>query len=125
MKKKNQINVLGGKLQICSKKPLTGFNRNGCCESTRGDIGKHFICTVVNNKFLEFQLVTGNDLITPKSEFDFPGLVEGDRWCVCADRWLNAYNYSCAAPVILQSTNLDAIEIIDLKILKKFALDLN
>ena len=83
------------------------------------------ILFVLLSIFLEFQLVTGNDLITPKSEFDFPGLVEGDRWCVCADRWLSAYNYSCAAPVILQSTNLDAIKIIDLKILKKFALDLN
>ena len=105
-------------------KTLTGFNRNGCCESTRGDIGRHFICTVVNNKFLEFQLVTGNDLITPKSEFDFQvWLKEIDGVFVLIDGLV--LTIIPVAPVILQSTNLDAIKIIDLKILKKFALDLN
>ena len=119
------LNVYGKPLRACCMSPTTGFFRNGCCDTSKEDMGIHTVCVLLTQDFLEFSKAKGNDLITPKSEFDFPGLVEGDRWCVCADRWLSAYNYSCAAPVILQSTNLDAIKIIDLKILKKFALDLN
>ncbi len=122
---KKQINVLGKKLELCSKDPLTGFKRNGCCESDNSDIGKHLVCAVINNKFLDFQMTIGNDLVTPRREFNFPGLVSGDRWCVCAKRWLDAYHHECATPIILSSTHIDALKIIDLELLKKFALDLN
>tara|TARA_Y200000002_G_C22573207_1_gene617609 strand:+ start:83 stop:457 length:375 start_codon:yes stop_codon:yes gene_type:complete len=123
--KKKQINVFGRKLELCSKDPLTGFNRNGCCDSEKNDLGKHLVCAIINQKFLDFQMTTGNDLITPKSEFNFPGLVDGDRWCVCAKRWLHAYQHECATSIILSSTHIDVLEIIDLELLKKFALDLN
>jgi uncharacterized protein (DUF2237 family) len=79
----------------------------------------------MNQKFLDFQNAKGNDLITPKKDYDFPGLNSGDKWCVCANRWLDAYNYSCATSIILSSTHIDVLEIIDIEILKKFALDLN
>tara|TARA_B100001559_G_scaffold288222_1_gene265746 strand:- start:242 stop:616 length:375 start_codon:yes stop_codon:yes gene_type:complete len=123
--KKNQLNVLGQKLVECSQNPITGFTRNGCCEANSEDFGKHIICAVMNEKFLNFQNAKGNDLITPKKEYDFPGLSSGDKWCVCANRWLDAYNYSCATSIILSSTHIDVLEIIDIEILKKFALDLN
>ena len=123
--KKNQLNVLGQKLVECSRNPITGFTRNGCCEANSKDFGKHIICAVMNEKFLDFQNAKGNDLITPKKEYDFPGLHSGDKWCVCANRWLDAYNYSCATSIILSSTHIDVLEIIDIEILKKFALDLN
>lgn len=123
--KKNQLNVLGQKLVECSRNPITGFKRNGCCEANSEDFGKHIICAVMNQKFLDFQNAKGNDLITPKKDYDFPGLNSGDKWCVCANRWLDAYNYSCATSIILSSTHIDVLEIIDIEILKKFALDLN
>ena len=123
--KKYQINVLGEKLIKCSTDPITGFRRNGCCESFKDDPGKHILCAVVNQKFLDFQFAIGNDLITPSKKFNFPGLIPGNRWCVCANLWLEAYKYSCATSVILSSTNIDVLEMIDFEILKKFALDLN
>ena len=125
MKENNQLNVLGGKLITCSKNPLTGFKRNGCCESYNNDSGKHLICAVLNKKFLEYQLSKGNDLITPRKEINFPGLKPRDRWCVCAGRWIEAYNQSCETQIILEATHIDVLKIIDVKILKKFAIDLN
>ncbi len=125
MKKKSQLNVLGEKLIECSKDPMTGFMRNGCCESFDEDQGKHIICAVMNEKFLEFQLVIGNDLITPRKEFDFPGLNSGDKWCVCANRWIEAYENNCSTSVILSSTHIDVLKVVNLEILKKFAIDLN
>ena len=125
MKKKNQKNVLGGELILCSSDPITGFTRNGCCDSHENDFGRHLLCAQVDNYFLEFQLSKGNDLITPKKEFNFKGLVHGDRWCVCASRWLEAYKFSCAPSIILQSSNIDVLEVIDLEILKRFAIDIN
>ncbi len=125
MRKNNQLNVLGETLLECSKKPLTGFTRNGCCESFDEDPGKHIICAIMNTKFLEFQLVKGNDLITPKKEFDFPGLLPGDRWCVCANRWFEAFENNCSTSIVLSSTHIDVSKIIDIEILKKFAIDLN
>ncbi len=125
MMKTSQLNVLGGKLVECSKNPITGFLRNGCCESHPNDHGKHTICSIMNSSFLRYQLSKGNDLITPKENFNFPGLKSGDRWCVCVSRWLDAYKNSCATPVILLSTHIDVLKLIDLKILKKFAIDLN
>ena len=123
--KKKQLNVLGRELIKCSMNPITGFTRNGCCEFNENDFGRHIICAVINEKFLEFQYANGNDLKTPSKEFDFPGLIPGDRWCVCANRWLQAYKYSCATSLILSSTHTDVLKIIDLEILKKFAIDLN
>ncbi len=125
MEKNKQLNVLGEKLIACSENPMTGFFRNGCCESHKNDIGQHLICAVMNKSFLDYQFSKGNDLITPKKEFDFPGLKPDDKWCVCAVRWEEAYNNSCAPSVILSSTHIDVLKIINLKILKKFAIDLN
>ena len=123
--KKRHINVLGGKLIECSKNPMTGFLRNGCCESHPNDPGNHTICSLMNASFLEYQFSLGNDLITSKEHLDFPGLKPGDKWCVCASRWLDAYKHGCASPVVLSSTHIDVLKLIDLKILKKFAIDLN
>ena len=120
-----QINVLGGKLQECSCNPLTGFLRNGYCDSCTGDMGNHILCSIVNKNFLEFQLTKGNDLITPKKEFKFPGLKPGDKWCVCVERWLEAYNHSCAPSVVLVSSHFKVLEYIDIQLLKKFAIDIN
>ena len=125
MENLKKINVLGGKLIECSKKPMTGYFRNGCCDSSKNDLGKHIICAVMNDRFLEFQLLRGNDLITPKKDFDFPGLKKGDKWCVCANRWYEAYTNSCATSIILSSTHIDVLNMVDLEILKKFAIDLN
>lgn len=125
MKRNNQKNILGGELILCSSDPITGFTRNGCCDSHKSDFGKHLLCARVDDKFLQFQLSKGNDLITPKPEFNFKGLVSGDKWCVCVSRWLEAYRFSCAPPIILQSSHIDVLEKIDLEILKRFAIDLN
>ncbi len=125
MNKNIQLNVLGEKLITCSKNPMTGFLRNGCCELHKNDFGKHLICALMNKGFLDYQFSLGNDLITPKKEFDFPGLKPNDKWCVCAVRWEEAFKNSYAPLVFLSSTHIDVLEIIDLKILKKFAIDLN
>ena len=125
MSKKLQLNVLGGKLIDCSKNPMTGFLRNGCCESHSNDTGNHIICSEMNTSFLEYQLLLGNDLISPKEDFNFPGLKPGDKWCVCVSRWIDAYKKKCASPVILSATHIEVLKLIDFKILKKFAIDLN
>ena len=118
-------NFFGKKLVECSKDPLTGFKRNGCCESVVGDYGKHIVCAQVDQKFLDYSFKNGNDLITPNKENIFPGLKEGDRWCLCAGRWFQAYEEGFAPKIILSSTSIEIIKYIDLEILKKFALDLN
>ncbi|MFL2675469.1 MAG: hypothetical protein CNE97_03635 [alpha proteobacterium MED-G10] len=121
----NQLNVLGNKLELCSSDPLTGFFRDGCCKNSEGDVGQHNVCAVVDERFLTFSKNEGNDLITPRTEFQFPGLEPGDRWCLCTDRWIQAYKNGCAPKIILQATNEIVIKKIEIKILKKFALDLN
>ena len=88
---KSQKNVLGESLELCSKDPMTGFLRDGCCNTNTFDRGSHTVCAVVTNEFLEFSKSIGNDLSTPIPELDFKGLAEGDSWCLCADRWLEAY----------------------------------
>ena len=123
--KKKQLSVFGKKLQICTKIPLTGFFRDGCCNSSGLDIGNHIICSKVTEEFLKFSLYKGNDLITKNSEVNFPGLVSGDKWCLCADRWLEALKDKCAPWVYLNSTNQNVLEKISLETLKRFALDLN
>ena len=120
-----QLNVFGRALKTCSNDPLTGFFRDGCCNSSFNDQGEHTICAIVSNKFLNFSLSKGNDLVTPKKEFNFSGLIDGDRWCLCVDRWIEAYQNECAPRIVLEATNIDVLKKIDIEILKKFALDLN
>ena len=123
--KKSQLNVLGKALKTCSDDPLTGFFRDGCCNSSVNDLGENTVCAILSDKFLKFSLSKGNDLVTPRKEFDFPGLMEGDRWCLCVDRWIEAYKNQCAPRIVLEATNIDVLKKIDMEILKKFALDIN
>ena len=122
---KKQLNVFGKELLPCSVDPLTGFFRDGCCRTSVQDKGLHNICVVVNNEFLFFSKKKGNDLITPKDEFSFPGLKPGDKWCVCVDRWIEAYLDGCAPKIILGATSNIVLKKIEIKILKKFAMDIN
>ena len=122
---KKQLNIFGKELIPCSLNPKTGFFRDGCCKSSVQDKGLHNICVVINSKFLEFSKNKGNDLVTPRAEFSFPGLKDGDKWCVCVDRWIEAYFNGCAPKIILEATNQSVLSKIEIKILKKFALDIN
>src|SRR4051812_42590759 len=106
----NDRNVLGGDLEPCGVDPVTGFYRDGCCTSGPDDLGNHTICAVVSQEFLEHQRKAGNDLVTPRPEFEFPGLQPGDRWCVCAARWQEAYEAGVAPPVVLAATHARALE---------------
>ena len=124
MKEKLNKNIYGEPIEICSKETMTGYLRNGSCETLDDDIGSHTVCAKVTSKFLEYSKNKGNDLITPRPELDFPGLKEGDKWCVCAMRWLEAYNDGVAPPILVKSTNILALEIIDIDLLKKYAVDL-
>ena len=124
MKEKLNKNVYGEPIEICSKETMTGYLRNGSCETLDDDIGSHTVCAKVTSEFLEYSKNKGNDLITPRPELDFPGLKEGDKWCVCAMRWLEAYNDGVAPPILVRSTNILALEIIDIDLLKKYAVDL-
>jgi hypothetical protein len=117
-------NVFGETIEICSKDTITGYLRSGSCETSNDDIGSHTVCTKVTDKFLLYSQDKGNDLITPRPEFDFPGLRDGDKWCVCALRWLEALNDGVAPPILIRSTNMLALEIIDINLLKKYAIDL-
>lgn len=117
-------NVLGGELQPCSYKPLTGFFRNGCCDTGPQDRGSHTVCVEVTADFLAFSRERGNDLLTPVPEYDFPGLKPGDRWCLCAARWQEALQADAAPRVILAATHEGALEHVGLPDLKRYALDL-
>jgi uncharacterized protein len=118
-----QRNVLGGELAMCGTDPVTGFYRDGCCTSGPEDVGSHTICAVVTAEFLEHQRSVGNDLSTPHPEFAFPGLTPGDRWCVVAVRWLQAYEAGVAAPVVLEATNASVLDIVPLDLLQQHAVD--
>jgi len=118
-----QRNVLGGPLEPCSTEPLTGFYRDGHCTSGPEDLGSHTVCTVVSAEFLSYQRRLGNDLSTPRPEYGFPGLRPGDRWCVVAARWLQAYEAGAAAGVVLAATNERALEIVPLEALRTCAVD--
>jgi len=118
-------NVLGKPLQPCSYDPLTGWFRNGCCDTGPGDFGMHIVCVQVTAEFLAYSKSVGNDLSTPMPEHDFPGLKHGDRWCLCAARWKEAYDAGVAPSVILASTHMSAIEFATLAELKEHALDAN
>ncbi len=103
-------NVLGGELEDCSVEPMTGWRRDGCCDTDAGDVGVHTVCVVVTEEFLEFSRNVGNDLSTPQPQFLFPGLQPGDRWCVCAARWVEAEAAGVAPPVVLEATHARTLE---------------
>ena len=114
-------NVLGGPLKPCSTAPLTGFFRNGSCDTCAEDAGCHTVCVEVTAEFLAFSRAAGNDLSTPRPEFHFPGLKPGDRWCVCASRWLECLQAGVPAPVSLAATHARTLEIVPLPVLQKHA----
>ena len=109
-----QKNVFGENLISCCKSPITGFYRDGLCKTNQEDIGNHVICSIVTTKFLEFSKKMGNDLSTPIPYYNFPGLKNGDKWCLCALRWKEAFNNKCAPKVILEATNIKALEYINI-----------
>lgn len=125
MKDSQARNVLGEPLQTCSERPMTGFYRTGCCETGPDDRGAHVVCSEVTAEFLEFSRQRGNDLITPQPAHGFPGLKPGDRWCLCALRWQEAFDAGYAPMVVLTATHERALETIRLADLKRHALDLS
>ncbi|CUR58969.1 conserved hypothetical protein [metagenome] len=116
-------NVLGGELEPCGTDPMTGFYRDGTCTCGPQDAGVHAVCAVMTSGFLAHQRAVGNDLVTPRPEWQFPGLQPGDRWCVVASRWLEAFEDGFAAPVVLSATNRRALEIIPLEALTEHSVD--
>lgn len=116
-------NVLGTELQTCSLDPMTGFYRDGCCNTGAGDVGVHVVCVEVTEKFLEFSKSRGNDLTTPMPMYQFPGLKPGDRWCLCAQRWQEAFVAGVAPKVALESTHMAALEFCDLEDMQAHALE--
>ncbi len=119
------VNVFGELIETCSDNPTTGFFRDGCCNTSDQDIGSHTVCVEVTREFLEFSRFRGNDLSTPMPQFEFPGLRPGDRWCLCAARWLEAHQAGMAPRVVLKGTHRRALEIVPLQVLRGFAVDLN
>lgn len=115
------LNVLGSALQPCCTNPMTGFFRDGTCRTDAQDRGLHVVCAIVTDEFLQFSKSRGNDLITPRPEYDFPGLTQGDGWCLCALRWREAMLEGVAPPVKLESTHAKALEVITLEDLKRHA----
>ena len=115
------LNVLGQPLVPCSFDPLTGFFRDGCCKTNEQDAGSHLVCAIVSNDFLQFSLKRGNDLITPRPEYQFPGLVPGDQWCLCITRWVEAFQSGCAPMIKLESTHIKALETVSLDTLQQFS----
>ena len=120
---KNATNVLGTSLVPCSVDPVTGFYRDGYCKTFNNDSGEHIICSEVTDRFLNFSKSRGNDLSTAVPEYNFDGLKEGDRWCLCADRWLEALQFNMAPKILLESTHRKMLEKIDFNILKKYSIE--
>jgi uncharacterized protein (DUF2237 family) len=123
--RRSQRNVLGGALSICSLEPMTGFFRDGCCNTSAEDVGSHTVCAIMTAEFLVFSKAQGNDLSTQRPEFGFAGLKPGDRWCLCAPRWQEAFEAGRAPKVVLAATQEGALEYAKLDDLKKFAVDMN
>lgn len=121
MERDASLNVLGGPLEDCSRDPLTGFFRNGCCDTSAADRGSHTVCAVMTAEFLAYSKYVGNDLSTPQPQFRFAGLTPGDRWCLCAGRFLQAHDEGCAPKVNLRATHRRALEIVPLAVLKEHA----
>ncbi len=118
-----ELNVLGGPLETCGTDPMTGFHRDGACRCGPHDVGLHAVCAVMTREFLDHQSSVGNDLVTPRPEWSFPGLVPGDRWCVVAVRWLQAYQAGVAAPVVLAATSERSLEVVPLALLVEHSVD--
>ena len=116
------LNVLGTPLLACSFDPLTGYCRDGCCNTDHNDHGSHVVCAKVTQAFLDFSVSRGNDLVTPRPEFRFAGMKAGDRWCLCARRWLEAFQAGVAPPVVLEATHRKALEIVTIEQLQACAL---
>ena len=119
-----KLNVMGEELTPCSENPLTGYFRDGCCNTERADLGSHTVCVRVTVEFLEYSRGVGNDLTTPHAEFGFPGLRPGDQWCLCAARWKEALGAGVAPLVVLQATHAACLRIVKLADLKRHAVDL-
>ena len=120
-----QKNILGDEIESCCENPITGFFRDGFCNTDERDQGVHTVCVKMTEEFLNFSKSRGNDLSTPRPEFNFPGLKEGDSWCLCAERWSEAYELDKAPKLYIKKTNIRTLDVIPLQLLKKFALDLN
>ena len=123
--RENARNVLGERLQSCSESPVTGFYRDGCCNTGPDDFGRHTVCALMTMEFLEFSRSRGNDLSTPMPELGFPGLKPGDRWCLCAARWKEALDAGMAPRVVLTATHEATLEVVALDDLKRHAIDLS
>lgn len=119
------VNVLGEPIMSCGDNPVTGFFRDGKCNTCDEDVGSHTVCVDVSREFLNFSQSRGNDLSTPKPEFDFPGLRPGDSWCLCAYRWVEAQENGMAPRVYLTKTHRRALEVVPLDLLREYAIDLN
>ncbi|GIT22758.1 MAG: hypothetical protein CM1200mP40_24400 [Gammaproteobacteria bacterium] len=119
------LNVFDEPLLSCSESPVTGFFRDGCCNTSDEDFGSHTVCVEVTQDFLNYSRFRGNDLSTPMPDFGFPGLQAGDRWCLCASRWLEAYEQGMAPKIFLTRTHKRALEIVELEKLKEYAADIN
>lgn len=117
------MNVLGEPLEVCSTDPMTGWYRDGCCNTEGRDQGMHIVCAEVTEEFLAHQMQTGNDLVSPRPDYSFPGLKPGDRWCVCLTRWKQALDDQAAPPIYLRATHEEALAVVPLETLKKYALD--
>lgn len=119
------LNVYNEPLEVCGTAPMTGFFRDGCCNTSAEDVGSHTVCVELTQEFLAFSKESGNDLSTPQPDFGFPGLLPGDRWCLCAARWVEALNANAAPRVHMTRTHYRALEIVPLETLRKYATDLN
>ena len=119
----SSFNIYGEPLEVCSENPITGFFRDGCCNTNKQDVGSHTVCIEVTKEFLEFSRLKGNDLSTPMPEYGFPGLKPGNRWCLCAARWYEAYQAGMAPRVFLKRTHEKALDIIPLDLLKDHAVE--
>lgn len=117
----NALNVLGGPLAPCSEEPRTGYYRNGCCDTGHDDVGMHTVCAVMTDAFLAYSRLAGNDLSTPRPDMGFPGLVAGDRWCLCVGRWREAFAAGMAPPVVLAATHEEALAVVPLEDLERHA----
>ena len=124
MSEEEQLNIFNEPLEAWSFDPVTGFFRSGCCETSVQDSGSHTVCAIMTEEFLKFSKSKGNDLSTPVPAFDFPGLNSGDRWCLCAARWLEAYEAGSAPSIIARATHRRALEIIPMEAMKEFSLDI-
>ena len=120
-----QKNVFGEDIEPCCENPITGFFRDGFCHTDERDEGIHTVCVSMTDDFLEFSKARGNDLSTPRPEFNFPGVKEGNSWCLCAERWAEAYESDMAPKLYIKKTNVRTLDIVPLELLKKFAIDLN